>query len=175
MNAARETKWEETHSLGCFFFQIEWSGKVKWMDCTNVPSLSHLPVTMAPCNGPSQLTPSRGRLNFSSTSSICDRLWTIGCDVSDAGPAPALSLKRPCRLLLPPWEYKPRLACWRTRGKRNRDVHHSQGQAGPASTSCSASGPHMQKSVELWACELHKCLRLGPCSFEMLCYAAVAN
>lgn len=28
--------------------------------------------------------------------------------------------------------------------------------------SCSASGPHMQKSVELWACELDKCLCLGP-------------
>lgn len=64
------------------FFQIEWSRKVEWVDDTNVPSLSYLPVPTPPCNLPLQLTPARGKHSILPT--LNNRTWCEWCRASSS-------------------------------------------------------------------------------------------
>ena len=115
--------------MGVFPWILYRSGVGK-VDCKNVPSLSLFPVAISPLNAFLHLS--------SSTPAIWawswDLLWSVGCGISNIGPAPTRGLQEPCTFLLPVLEPCYHLKCepgpsaggWKSDGAEKS--HPSQGQ-----------------------------------------------
>ena len=106
-------------------------GKV---DCKNVPSLPLFPVAISPhfC-----ISIPQERLLFPTPAIWAwswDLLWSVGCGISNIGPAPTRGLQGPCTFLLPVLEpcyhlkYEPGPSAGGWKSDRAEKSHPSQGQ-----------------------------------------------